>query len=71
MFEVVKSGQSCNSRFLRNEKVEISLKQSKLRKNRNEAKKEAIEAKVLFAIDNNSKKAKRVETAKKRRLNSK
>ena len=61
---------SCNRRFLKNEKTLISLKQGKLRKNRNQLKLESIEVFVCSQIDAGMKKEKRNLTANKRRANS-
>ena len=69
--EVSKVAPSCNKRLLLNEKSIITVKASKLKKNRMQAKNEAIQDFTCNLIDKNSKKAKKRETAKLRRLNSK
>ena len=60
---------SCARRFLKNEKTLITLKQGKLRKNRNQLKLEYMEVFICSQIDAGMKKEKRNLTANKRRGN--
>jgi hypothetical protein len=69
--QVSRVGQSCNVQLLKNEKSIINIKASKMKKNRMQTKNDAIQNYTCNLIDLNAKKAKKKETANKRRLNSK
>jgi hypothetical protein len=68
--EVVKSFGIAKD-LIKNEMVLLKPKQSKLKKNRMQAKNEAIQNFTINAIDLSIKKEKRRETANLRRTNSK
>jgi len=68
--EVVKSFGIAKD-LIKNEMVLLKPKQSKLKKNRMQAKNEAIQNFTINAIDLGIKKEKRRETANLRRANSK
>ena len=69
--QVSRIASSCNGQMLKNEIVYLKPKQSKLKKNRMQAKNEAIQNFTINRIDLGIKKEKRRETASNRRSNSK
>lgn len=70
-FSVSQIAKSCNKQLIKNEIVLLKPKQSKLKKNRMQAKNEAIQNFVVNGIDWNLKKEKKRQTALNRRANSK
>lgn len=68
---VTQTAVSCNKNLTKNEKQEIRLKQSKLKKNRMQSKNDVIQFGMACMIDANNKKAMRRERANNRRANSK
>ena len=62
-FSVSRIAASCNKQMLKNEKSILTVKESKLKKNRMEAKKEAIQVHACNLVDLGIKKEKRRETA--------
>lgn len=69
--QVSKIAQSCNGQMVKNEIVYLKPKQSKLKKNRMQAKNEAIQNYTVNLADIGLKKQRRKEIAQNRRANSK
>ncbi len=69
--QVSKIAQSCNGQLIKNETVLLKPKQSKLKKNRMQAKNEAIQNYTVNLVDIGLKKQRRKEIAQNRRANSK
>ncbi len=69
--QVSKIASSCNIHLIKNETVLLKPKQSKLKKNRMQAKNDAIQNFTINSIDLGIRKEKRRKTANLRRLNSK
>ncbi len=68
--QVSKVAPSCNIQLIKNERQNIALKQSKLKKNRMQTKNDAIQNYTCNLIDLNAKKARKKDVANKRRMNS-
>lgn len=62
---------SCNKQLIKNEFVALKPRESKLKKNRMQAKNEAIQNFTVNLADLGIRKDKRRETANLRRMNSK
>ena len=69
--QVSKIAPSCNGQMIKNEIVYLKPKQSKLKKNRMQAKNDAIQNFTANLVDLGLKKQRRKETAQNRRANSK
>ncbi len=69
--QISKIAPSCNIHLIKNETVLLKPKQSKLKKNRMQAKNDAIQNFTINSIDLGIRKEKRRETANLRRMNSK
>lgn len=68
---VSRNAPSCNKQLIKNEFVALKPRQSKLKKNRMQAKNDAIQNFTINSIDLGIRKEKRRETANLRRMNSK
>jgi hypothetical protein len=70
-FSVSQIAKSCNKQLLKNEKTVLAVKESKLKKNRMQAKNEKIQNFTCNLVDISIKRDKKRETALNRRKNSK